>query len=266
LINAMENQQLRLALVQTDLQWEDPVQNQRRIQSQLGSVDQVLDLIVLPEMFSTGFTMSPHRIPKEAAINSLTWMKELAFERSALVIGSLVWPLEDRPSAYSNRLFAVSPDGSFVHYDKRHCFTLAGENKVYTAGEDRLLLEWRGFRICPLICYDLRFPVWARNTEDYDLLLYVANWPAPRINAWDALLTARAIENMAYCAGVNRVGQDAEGHQYPGHTALYDPLGKQLAFSREAEGVLLVDIQKEEIVKNRTKLKFLEDRDAFKLL
>ena len=137
---------------------------------------------------------------------------------------------------------------------------------MYTAGKDRLLLEWRGFRICPLICYDLRFPVWARNTEDYDLLLYVANWPAPRINAWDALLTARAIENMAYCAGVNRVGQDAEGHQYPGHTALYDPLGKQLAFSREAEDVLLVDIQKEEIVKNRTKLKFLEDKDAFKLL
>jgi predicted amidohydrolase len=262
----MKNQQLRLALVQSDLQWEDPVQNQTRIRSQLGSVDQALDLIVLPEMFSTGFTMAPHRIPKASAITSLTWMKELAAEKDAMVIGSLVWPLEDTPESYANRLFAVWPDGRSSQYDKRHCFTLAGEDKVYTAGEDRLLIEWRGFRICPLICYDLRFPVWSRNTEDYDILLYVANWPAPRINAWDALLTARAIENMAFCAGVNRVGLDAEGHQYPGHTALYDPLGKQLAFSKEVEEVLLVDIQKEEILKSRSKLKFLEDRDAFELL
>ena len=266
MIDSMENQKLRLALVQSDLQWENPALNQRRIQSQISLLQQPLDLIVLPEMFSTGFTMTPDHVPKESATNSLNWMKELAAERGALVIGSLVWPLEDGPAKYSNRLFAVWPDGRSAHYDKRHCFTLAGEDKVYTAGERRLIVEWKGFRICPLICYDLRFPVWARNTEDYDLLLYIANWPAPRINAWDALLKARAIENMAYCAGVNRVGKDEEGHVYPGHSALYDPLGKKVAFSKDAEEVLLVEIQSEVIEKNRNKLRFLEDRDAFELL
>jgi predicted amidohydrolase len=167
--------------------------------------------------------------------------------------------------AYYNRLFFVKPDRTFKCYDKKHTFTLAGEHLKYAAGKERLLISYKGFTICPLICYDLRFPVWARNTDNYDVLLYVANWPKPRIAAWDALLQARAIENMAYCVGVNRVGKDANGHDYTGHSAVYDPLGERLVYS-ESDTELYVDLNKKVIDNSRTKLRFLEDRDPFTLL
>ena len=157
------------------------------------------------------------------------------------------------------------PDGNFKQYDKRHTFTLAKENETYSAGKERLLIAYRGWKICPLICYDLRFPVWARNTEDYDLLIYVANWPKTRIHAWDVLLQARAIENMAYCAGINRTGLDGNGYEYTGHTNVYDVLGAPLLEISETEFTKIITLDKEKLQETRNKLKFLQDRDHFTL-
>lgn len=260
----MEKEQLKLALIQATLQWENPKANLLSFEEMLQQVSQDADLIILPEMFSTGFTMTPQNLSSAEGEYALTWMQKQAAQYNAMILGSLVWPLGE--GQFTNRLFAVTPSGEFQYYDKRHCFTLAGEDEVYQAGNKHLILEWRGFKICPLICYDLRFPVWSRNTFYYDLLVYVANWPAPRINAWDALLKARAIENMAYCAGVNRVGKDENNHQYPGHSSLFDPLGKSLVYLEEKSGVIEAVIRKKEVVENRSKLRFLEDRDRFEIL
>lgn len=253
--------ELSLALVQTHLVWEDPEANRLLLGNKISGVAQGTDLVVLPEMFSTGFTMSPSHIPHGEGKITLQWMQAIANEKNMALTGSIVF-YED--GGYYNRLFFIRPHGTAFHYNKRHTFTLAGEDKVYRAGTEKLVLDYKGFKICPLICYDLRFPVWARNTENYDVLLYVANWPSPRIAAWDILLKARAIENMAYCIGVNRVGRDDVGHEYPGHSAVHDALGEQLVFSKE-EAVLYAVLQKDHIEKTRQKLKFLEDRDRFNL-
>jgi predicted amidohydrolase len=158
----------------------------------------------------------------------------------------------------------VHPSGEIDAYDKRHTFTLAGEHKVYTAGTEKLIVVYKGWKICPLICYDLRFPVLARNTEDYDMLLYVANWPKPRIGAWDALLTARAIENMSYTVGVNRVGLDANNYEYPGHSMVFDGLGNSLITKTpHQEFIATVTLDKTEQETLRNKFRFLEDRDTF---
>ena len=252
---------LKIALLQSPLHWEDPQRNRDMFASKCELLADDIDVIVLPEMFTTGFTMSPQNIDVAESEITVDWMKNLASEKGAALIGSTVFQ-EGRN--YFNRLFFVTPEGATVSYDKRHTFTLAGEHRKYKAGKDRLLVRYKGFTFCPLICYDLRFPVWSRNTEDYDVLLYVANWPAPRITAWDILLKARAIENMAYCIGVNRVGSDNEGHEYPGHTAAYDPLGSMVAYSEKEEVVELV-IMKREVDNLRTQLRFLEDRDYFTL-
>jgi omega-amidase len=166
---------------------------------------------------------------------------------------------------FFNRLFFVHPNGVTKSYDKKHTFTLAGEDQAYEAGKEKLILEYKGFKICPLICYDLRFPVWSRNVEDYDVLIYVANWPKTRITAWDTLLKARAIENMAYCIGVNRVGLDGADFEYTGHSAVYDVLGEQLAYS-EKEEILYATLDKAHIQDTRKQLRFLEDRDSFNLI
>ncbi len=252
---------LEIALVQTSLFWQDPVKNREHFTSLIDGISKKADLIVLPETFTTGFTMTPSEIDPSEGELTLSWMKDMAQRQDAAIAGSI--PFFEK-GHYTNRLFFVEPDGSFRYYDKRHTFTLAGEHLAYARGDKKLILDFRGFRICPLICYDLRFPVWSRNTEGYDLLLFVANWPKPRIDAWDTLLKARAIENMAFCIGVNRVGVDKNGNEYPGHTACYDGLGKQMAFSTKEE-VLLVSLNKSNLEKVREQLKFLDDRDAFTL-
>ena len=252
---------LKLALVQSALTWEDPEKNRNSFSDKIELISSDVDLIILPEMFTTGFTMSPENVAKNEGAITLEWMRKKALEKNAAIMGSL--PFYENGS-YTNRLFFVHPNRSYSYYDKRHTFTLAGENKVYKAGSTRLIVEFMGFRICPLICYDLRFPVWARNTEDYDLLIYVANWPKPRVSAWDTLLKARAIENMAYCLGVNRIGKDNLGHEYSGHSGAYDSLGEQLVFSKKEE-VCYVTLTKEHLKTTREKLRFLEDRDAFTL-
>lgn len=254
--------ELLVALVQANLAWEAPSRNLEYFDQLLAKLTPSVDLVVLPEMFSSGFTMEPENLSQDHAATTLRWMQEVAYEKQLALTGSIIWPDGAR---FYNRLFFVHANGTYEAYDKRHTFTLAGEDKVYTAGKSRLLVQCKSFTICPMICYDLRFPVWSRNTLDYDVLLYVANWPAPRIQAWDTLLQARAIENMSYCIGVNRVGNDANGHAYVGHSAVYDPLGERMGFT-EQEEVLKVKLYKDRLSSIRAELRFLDDRDAFTLL
>ncbi len=253
--------QLSIALIQTSLFWQDPGKNRAWFSEKIRTIEKGVDLIVLPEMFTTGFTMTPEVIDKNEGIKTLQWMKFEARTTGAAVVGSV--PFFEN-GQYTNRLFFVEPNGNYQYYDKRHTFTLAGEHLTYASGKELLIVEYKGFKICPLICYDLRFPVWSRNTQGYDLLLYVANWPKPRITAWDTLLKARAIENMAYCIGVNRIGEDENDHGYIGHSACYDALGTQLVLSTKDE-VLYTMIKKDHIISTRSTLRFLEDRDLFTL-
>ncbi|WP_086475768.1 amidohydrolase [Arenibacter amylolyticus] len=255
------SKELHIALVQCPLVWENPQANRDSLEKTIQTLSKEVDLIVLPEMFTTGFTMSPANIPLEEGQRTLAWMKAMASQNNAALVGSIVF---GDTGNYYNRLWFVESDGTTASYDKRHTFTLAGEDKVYASGRRKLLINYRGFRICPLICYDLRFPVWARNTEAYDVLIYVANWPEKRIAAWDTLLKARAIENMAYVIGVNRVGADPSGIQYVGHSAVYDVLGNSLAYS-EVETVLYATLSKKHIEEHRQRFLFLEDRDQFTL-
>ena len=251
---------MKIALIQTSIKWQDPEANRSKFEKMLEAVDDA-DLIVLPEMFTTGFSMTPEQVDPRHQTDTIQWMKSQAVKLNAAITGSIIAVDE---KIYYNRLYFVTDDGEIQTYDKRHTFTLAGEDKVYKKGAKRLIIDYKGFRICPMICYDLRFPVWSRNTEDYDVLLYVANWPAPRVHAWDTLLKARAIENMVYCIGVNRVGVDKNGLEYTGHSAVYDSLGETLAYS-ENEGIILAEIDYQHLVDTRNNLKFLQDRDSFSL-
>tara|TARA_R110002050_G_scaffold536_16_gene3888 strand:+ start:12299 stop:13075 length:777 start_codon:yes stop_codon:yes gene_type:complete len=253
--------ELKVAIIQSPLAWENPEKNREHFSKKLNAVSEEVDLVILPEMFTTGFTMTPWNIAKEEGGETVKWMQMEAKRKKVALTGSMVYFAEGH---YYNRLWFVEPDGKSSFYDKRHTFTLAGEDKIYNRGEKRILINFKGFRICPLICYDLRFPVWARNTENYDVLIYVANWPRPRINAWDALLKARAIENMAYVIGVNRTGTDNTGHNYPGHSTVNDVFGQPIVFSEE-EQVLYATLYKKSISDAREKLRFLEDRDHFNL-
>lgn len=254
---------LHIALIQSSLAWENPEENRINFTNKIITITQKVDIIVLPEMFTTGFTMNASEVAETMQGDSVSWMQKIAQQKHAAVIGSVV--IADDGNYY-NRLLFVHPNGEIDFYDKRHTFTLAGEDKVYTAGRKKLIIDYRGWKICPLICYDLRFPVWARNTEDYDLLIYVANWPNVRVNAWDTLLKARAIENMSYCIGVNRVGKDDNGHEYSGHSAAYDILGNRIdAIPFEKEAIEIITLKKSEIEAHRSKLNFLNDRDSFSL-
>ncbi|HBU78289.1 MAG TPA: amidohydrolase [Muricauda sp.] len=253
---------LNLALIQTDLYWEDPVSNRKMFEEKIEGISDDVDLIILPEMFTTGFTMKPEKILLSESKGTLDWMKKTAQQQKKALVGSIIFQENGK---FYNRLFFTAPDGTVETYDKKHTFTLAGEDEVYEAGNEKLIFEYEGFKICPMICYDLRFPVWSRNVEDYDVLIYVANWPSKRINAWDTLLKARAIENMSYCIGVNRTGTDGLDYEYPGHSAVYDVLGEPLAFSRDQE-VLYATLNKERVTSTRKQLRFLEDRDNFSLI
>jgi predicted amidohydrolase len=258
----MQNQ-LKVALIQADLVWENPKQNRLNFFEKIKSIQEQVDLILLPEMFTTGFTMNAEAVAETMNGETVSWMKQIASSKNAAIVGSFVITENNK---FYNRLLFVEPTGKITHYDKRHTFTLVGEEKIYTAGENKVIIDFKGWKICPLICYDLRFPVWARNTEDYDVLLYVANWPTPRISAWDALLKARAIENMSYCIGVNRVGIDGVNSKYLGHSAVYNVLGEAIsAVKPNEEQIEIVTLEKRHISAYRNKFKFLNDRDAFTL-
>jgi omega-amidase len=254
---------MKIALIQTELSWENPNENKALLQEKINAISQYVDLIVLPEMFTSGFTMNPKNVAQTMKGEAISWLKETAKDKNCAITGSLV--IEENGN-YFNRLVFVFPSGEIQTYDKRHLFTLAGEDKVYTAGKDKLIVDYKGFKICPLICYDLRFPVFARNVEEYDVLIYVANWPKPRVNAWDILLKARAVENMSYVIGVNRIGMDENNHEYVGHSQVVDFLGNYIQEPQEIEGVFIVELDKNELVETREKLNFLNDRDNFKLV
>lgn len=252
---------MKITLIQTSLAWENAEANRKHFVNLLEGAERA-DLIILPEMFSTGFTMNPEAVAEAMDGPTVTWMKNMAAEKDCAVTGSIV---VEEDGNYYNRLLFVYPNGKFETYDKRHLFSLAKEDEYYTAGKDRLIVEYKGWKICPLVCYDLRFPVFSRNTEDFDLLLYVANWPTQRLQAWSSLLPARAIENVCYVAGVNRIGEDDNGHPYPGHSQAVDYLGKALIQPTEEEGVFTVNLNKEALMEVRQKLGFLNDRDRFTL-
>lgn len=254
---------MKIALFNTTLVWENPAENRTNFEQKINAIKEEIDLIVLPEMFTSGFTMNSKKVGETMQGETVSLLIKLAKTKNCAITGSLVIIENDN---YYNRLLFVFPDGKIEFYDKRHLFTLAGEDKVYTSGKEKLIITYKGFKICPLICYDLRFPVFARNVENYDLLLYVANWPKTRVNAWDILLKARAVENMSYVIGVNRIGNDNNNLEYVGHTQAIDFLGNYLVEPQENEGVFIVEIDKEKQDETRSKLAFLNDKDEFELL
>lgn len=254
---------MKVALIQAPLIWENPQANRKSFEEKINALQQEIDLIVLPEMFTTGFTMNPKDVAESMEGETISKLKDWARNKNAAITGSLI--IAEKENFY-NRLVFVSPSGEIQYYDKRHLFSLAGEEKVYISGKSRLVVDYKGWKICPLICYDLRFPVFSRNTEDYDLLLYVANWPKPRANAWDILLKARSVENMCYTIGVNRVGFDESGHEYIGHSQAIDFLGNTVSNAEVFEGIFIADLDKNAMLEARQKFGFLNDRDSFEIL
>lgn len=253
---------MKIALIQSSLSWENPKANRNHFEEKINTIAEKVDLIVLPEMFSTGFTMNPEAVAETMQGDTVLWMQSLAKAKNSAITGSLIIKENDN---FYNRLVFIFPSGEVQFYDKRHLFSLAGEDKMYTAGKEKLILEYLGWKICLLICYDLRFPVFARNVEKYDLLLYVANWPKPRINAWDILLKARSVENMCYTIGVNRIGTDGNNLAYVGHSQVVDFLGNYLLEPQEKEGIYITELNKENLFETRNKLGFLNDKDIFEL-
>ena len=234
--------------------------NKEQLEKQLHELPKKTTLVVLPEMWATGFTMKPAAVAETMKGPSVQWMKEMAKTHHTAICGSLA--IKEGEHFY-NRFIFVHPNQHVDTYDKVHPYTPSGESKLYRAGMGSTMIEYAGFRIRPLVCYDLRFPVFARNTDNYDLLICVANWPAARIRAWNALLRARAIENMAYSVGVNRIGKDAYRLTYPGASAAYTALGDEVIFMNEKESTAHFTIDLDTLHKTREKLPFLDDRDDF---
>ena len=254
---------LNIAIIQSNIFWEDPHRNRLNLSKKIKDINDA-DIIILQEMFTTGFTNRVQDVCETMEGETIPWMLQKSLEKEALVMGSLTIKEEEK---FFNRLIVAFPNGDLKYYDKRHLFSYAGEDEVFTSGNSRLLFEYKGFKICPLVCYDLRFPVWSRNTEEIDILIYVANWPKPRIGAWDILLKARAIENLCYVIGVNRLGKDFNNLEYVGHSAVIDAMGKPvLEFQEGQELTKTVTLSKDHIENIRSKFGFLEDKDEFKIL
>ncbi|MEM9386863.1 MAG: amidohydrolase [Pseudomonadota bacterium] len=252
---------LTLSLIQANLAWHDPERNHEVLSQHIQRLPPS-DVIVLPEMFSTGFSMDAAALAEPTDGPSVGWLRAQARATDAAVCGSLIVVEE---GLYYNRFCWVTPDGALTTYDKRHLFRMAGEHEHYAAGASRCTVDFRGFRILPLVCYDLRFPVWSRNTQQYDLMIVVANWPTPRRTAWQTLLRARAIENVSYVAGVNRVGEDGNGVPYGGDSAVINYLGKPLATLAEVETHVSVTIERDPLMRFRDRFPFHLDADTFAL-
>src|SRR3989338_11482768 len=239
---------LELALIQTTLAWQDPAANRAHFESLLKQA-RGADLVVLQEMFSTGFSMDSAALAEPEDGPTSQWLREQAQALQAVVTGSLI--IQTADGSYRNRLLWARPDGSLAHYDKRHLFRMAGEHKHYAAGAEQVLLELNGWRVRPLICYDLRFPVWSRDPHSTDLLLYVANWPAARRQHWNRLLPARAIENLCYVAALNRIGEDCKGFAYSGDSQVLDFQGDSVLAAEAADGVFRVTLKAAELAAYR---------------
>lgn len=290
---------LTFTLIQTDLQWEDKTANLQMLEEKIHSIPNPTQIIVLPEMFNTGFSMKPEELAEDMNGPTVAWMKRMAMEKRVIITGSLMIrqstqnDLQDHETAtsgeanYFNRLIWMLPNGQYGIYDKRHLFAYAGEDKHYTAGSKRLIASVNGWKINLQVCYDLRFPVWARQaahsplehlseTKDrsearggeveFDVLIYVANWPERRVHAWKTLLVARAIENQCYVIGVNRTGNDGNGIYHSGNSMVIDAMGEVLFEKEHEEAIHTITLSKEKLEEIRHKLPFLKDADDFSLL
>jgi predicted amidohydrolase len=278
---------LTITTIQTDLKWEDKDANLRCLEEKVLSIPEKTELVILPEMFSTGFSMRPEVLAERMDGPTLAWMQSVATRKRIILTGSLI--IEEEGN-YFNRLIWMLPNGEYGFYDKRHRFAYAGENEHYTAGHKRLVASVKGWKIMPLVCYDLRFPVWSRQTPpprpdqaglaevpvsaslaapfpplEYDLLLYVANWPERRNLAWKTLLQARAIENQSYVAGVNRVGNDGNDIYHSGDTMIIDPLGEILYHGIAKEDIFTITLRKDTLTDIRQRFPFWRDADLFSI-
>lgn len=253
---------LRITAVQSELHWEDIESNLAMFSKKLEDMAGRTDIIALPEMFTTGFSMDAPRLAEKMDGRTMHWFAEQARKANAVVTGSFI---ASEGGNYFNRLVWMRPDGSFELYDKRHLFSPASEHETYTAGKKKLVTEWFGWKICPMICYDLRFPVWSRNVEGYDVLLFLANWPDRRSHHWKSLLVARAIENQCFVVGVNRCGTDGVGFHYTGDTSVIDFGGKILHQVENVEDISIISLSKEMLQDYRSSLQFLVDRDEFEI-
>lgn len=251
---------LTLTLIQPDIVWEDAAANREAYSDLLQKVPAESQLIILPEMFSTGFTMHAEKVAEEMDGPTIRWMREEAARLDAVICGSIVVREEGN---FYNRLIWMRGDGTFSQYDKRHLFSMAGEEQVYSAGKERLITSIGNWWICPQVCYDLRFPVWSRNVEEYHLYINVANWPQRRNYPWKTLLAARAIENQAYAVGVNRIGNDGNGVYHSGDSSVIDPLGEVLHRVSDEVAVKTVTLSWDHMQEARKKFPFLQDRDRF---
>ncbi len=255
---------LTITLIQSNLHWEDKLANLAMFEEKIMAVIEPSHLVVLPEMFSTGFSMKPSELAEKMDGPTVEWMKRIAATKKIILTGSVI--IEEN-NHYYNRLLWVLPNGVVGAYDKRHRFAFAGEDQFYTAGTQRLITSVNGWKINTQVCYDLRFPVWARQASaeepEYDVLLYVANWPARRSHAWKSLLIARAIENQCYVIGVNRVGNDGNNIEHSGDSMLIDPLGEVLYTEANLESIFTQQLSKEKLMDIRTRFPFWKDADHF---
>ncbi|MCW3085700.1 MAG: Amidohydrolase [Bacteroidetes bacterium] len=256
---------LKITLIQSDLHWENKAENLKMLSQKIEAITEATDLIILPEMFSTGFSMQPEKLAETMSGETVKWMQEEAKKKNAVITGSFICGEKGK---HFNRLVWMKPDGTYNIYDKRHLFSMGDENNHYTSGSGRIIEEIKGWKICPLICYDLRFPVYARNskTNPYDLLIYVANWPERRAHPWKTLLLARAIENQAYVAGVNRVGTDANELYYSGDSAMINYKGEIMSkIPSEKEFTETITLSYAELQEFRKQFPALNDADDFEL-
>ncbi len=261
-------QDLRISFIQSDLVWKDSSANLKVFTEKINKLVEPTNLIVLPEMFNTGFVVDPETIEEHIAKVSLEWMQNQAAEKQLVICGSMIVKEEHQ---YFNRFYWVLPNGSFESYNKRHLFSLGGEDKHFSPGHENVIIHYKGWKIKPLICYDLRFPVWAKNTYDkggyeYDVLIYVANWPVARVHAWKSLLVARAIENQCYVVGVNRIGKDGRGTAHSGFSGVVEPMGQWISEEVEnVESVQTIKISKSTLESYRQKFNFAQDWDLFSI-
>ncbi len=261
-------QDLIVTFIQSDLFWNNQPANLQAFETKILSLEKSTNVIILPEMFNTGFVVEPETVNEQAAEESLSWMRKMAEIKNAVVCGSMIVK-EDQN--YYNRFFWVLPDGSYDNYDKRHLFSLGGEHHHFTSGRQSKIIEYKGWKIKPLICYDLRFPVWAKNTYqngayEYDLLIYVANWPVARVHAWKSLLVGRAIENQSYAIGVNRIGKDGRGTSHSGCSGIVEPKGEWISEEVEnIESFQTIKLNKVDLDEYRQKFNFALDWDQFNI-
>lgn len=259
---------LTITLIQTTLHWEDKTANLSMLEEKINQVKGKTEIVLLPEMFSTGFSMQAKLLAEKMEGPTLAWMKRIAATNKIVLAGSVI--IEEEGNYY-NRLVWMLPNGQYGVYDKRHRFAFAGEDDHYTAGNKRLIASVKGWKLNLLVCYDLRFPVWARQQSEndeaeYDILVYVANWPEKRVHAWKTLLQARAIENQSYVIGVNRVGKDGKDIPYSGESMVIDPLGEILYTKKDAEDIFTITLEKESLQVIRNQFPFLRDADEFNII